>query len=197
MPHFYNFKQKYFISTNFKVMYSTFRKQEYLKKVKLFRLLFSSKNKYIVVRNPYDRLESFYRDKLGKSLLLEKKWLRSQKIYFKPLGVNSKSREEKFKALQKMSFEEFIKLLPLTYQKNRHLHLQNKIFKNIKPKRVIQMEKTEDLFFMQTQLQLDMNIKANKTDKQSEIIWSPEMIDIVNTVYKADFEQYGYLKKEN
>lgn len=197
MPHFYNFKENYFISTNFKVMYSTLRRQEFLKKVKLFRLLLSSKDKYIIVRNPYTRLESFYRDKLGKSLRLEKKWLRSQKIYFKPLGINSKTREEKFNALKNISFEEFIKLIPVTFQKNRHLHLQSKIFQKIKPKRIFKMENKEDHLFMKTNLHLNMDIQANKTDKESEIIWTPELLKIVNTVYKIDFEKFRYATREN
>ncbi len=196
MPHFKNIKYGYFISVNFKVMYSTLRVQKDLSKVKLFRLLFSKKDKYIVVRNPYERLESFYRDKLGTHLVESKKWARSQKIFFNPLAVKNKSTREKFKALSSLSFESFVKLLPEVYTKNRHLHPQNRLFKKIKHKKILYMEKEEDLLFLAENLHLDLNIKANTTDKSKHHLeWTPSMISIVNNLYAEDFKLYNFERK--
>lgn len=177
-------------------MYSTLRTQKHLKKVKLFRLLLSKKNKYILVRNPYERLESFYRDKLGKDLVESKKWARSQKIFFKPLGVEKKGTQEKFNALNNVTFESFVKLLPEIYTKNRHLHPQNRLFKNISHKRVLYMEKKEDLLFMAENLHLDLNIKANTTDKSKHHLeWTPQMVSVVNKLYANDFKLYNFESK--
>ncbi len=196
MPHFYNYKEKYFISTNFKVMYSTLRRQEYLKKVKLFFLLFSNKDKYIIVREPYDRMESFFRDRLRKRLTNDNEWLRSQKIFFKPLQVKNKSTSEKFKALEKLNFEDFIKLVPVVYNKNRHLHPQNYIFKRILPKRILKLNNVADMEFLANNLNINVDIKANSTDQfKTDITWTKELIEIVNQIYHKDFELYGFEKK--
>ncbi len=177
-------------------MYSTLRVQKHLRKVKLFRLLLSKKDKYILVRDPYKRLESFYRDKLGKHLDENKKWARSQKIFFKPLELEKMSVREKFKALNNLSFESFVKLLPEVYSKNRHLHPQNRLFKKIKHKRVLYMEKEEDLLFLAENLHLDLNIKANTTDKSKHHLeWTPNMISIVNNLYAEDFKLYNFERK--
>lgn len=177
-------------------MYSTLYEQKHLRKVKLYRLLFSKKDKYIIVRNPYTRLESFFRDKLGKHLDEDRKWARSQKIFFKPLGIENKSPHEKFNALNNLNFESFVKLLPEVYTKNRHLHSQNRLFKKIKPKRVLYMEKEEDLLFLAENLHLDLSIKANTTDKtKQQLVWTPQMISIVNNLYAEDFELYNYERK--
>ncbi len=196
MPHFKNIKYGYFISVNFKVMYSTMRTQKHLKKVKLFWLLFSKKDKYILVRNPYERLESFYRDKLGKHLVESNKWARSQKIFFRPLGIKNKNTHEKFKQLSNLSFESFIKLLPEVYTKNRHLHPQNRMFKKVNHTKVLYMEKKEDLLFLAENLHLDLNIKANTTDKSKHHLeWKPQMISIVNKLYAEDFKLYNFERK--
>lgn len=196
MPHFYNYKEKYFISTNFKVMYSTLRRQQYLKKVKLFFLMFSKKDKFIIVREPYDRMESFFRDRLRKRLTNDNEWLRSQKIFFKPLDVHKGSTTKKYEALANLSFEEFIKLLPEVFNKNRHLHPQNYIFKRIMPKRILKLNNATDMEFLASNLNLNIKIKANSTDQmKTDIKWTKELIEIVNQVYHKDFELYGFDKK--
>lgn len=196
MPHFYNKEENYFISTNFKVMYTTLKRQKQLKKVKLVRLLLSKKDKYVIVRDPYNRMESFFKDRLRKKLNKEKDWLRSQKIFFKPLGVSQKSDEEKYNALATLSFAEFIKLLPVVYTKNRHLHPQYQLFKSFKPKKVLKMKNKNDLQFLTQELHLNLNIKANATQENtSEIKWTKDLYKNVNTVYAKDFQRYSFSKK--
>ena len=197
MPHFLNAKKHYFLSLNFKVMYTTMKKQVDLKKVLWIRPLLSTYDKYFIVRNPYDRLESFYRDKLGKDVNPRKIWLSSQKIYFEPLGITDATDEVKMQAIRDMTFEQFIRILPLNYMKNRHLHPQYKIFSGLKPKRILKMENPDDMRFLSEKLQLDMEIRANSTEKnEKHIHWDKDLADIVNRIYEKDFKLYAYPYKE-
>jgi hypothetical protein len=193
MPHFLNTKEHYFLSLNFKVMYTTMKRQANLKKVLWIRPLLSSNDKYFIVRNPYDRLESFYRDKLGKDLSLKRNWLSSQKIYFEPLGLTKASDEMKIQVIRDMTFEQFIRLLPLTYMKNRHLHPQYKIFTGLRAKRILKMESPADMRYLNEKLHLDMDIRANSTHQvDKNIHWDKDLADIVNRIYEKDFELYAY-----
>ena len=197
MPHFYNKKEKYYISVNFKVMYSSMRIQKHLKKVKPFWLKLSSKPKYVIGRDPYTRLESFYRDKLNKDLDKTNYWLRSQKIFFKPLGLKkSDSIEKKYAALKNISFQEFIQFLPEVYMNNRHLHPQYKIFKNLKVEKKFKMESKDDRDYIENNLKLDLSKKANTTQKSKfDLQWNQNMINIVNKLYHQDFDYFNYTKK--
>lgn len=196
MPHFYNQKEHYFISTNFKVMYTTLKRHKQLKKVSLIRLILSKRDKYVIVRDPYERLESFFKDRLRKRLITENEWLRSQIIFFKPLGISTKSEEEKYNTIITLPFDQFIKLLPVVYKKNRHLHPQYWLFKQFKPKRVLKMKNPGDMQFLIDKLHLDLNIKANSTDaNKSEIHWNDDLYKIVNKIYHKDFELFGFSKK--
>ena len=197
MPHFYNNKEKYFVSVNFKVMYSSMREQTHLKKVKSFRLYFSKKPKYVIGRKPYTRLESFYRDKLNKDLDKTSYWLRSQKIFFKPLGIKkSDSIEKKYTSLKKITFPEFIRFLPEVHMNNRHLHPQYIIFKKLKVEKKFKMESKENRDFIETELKLDLSQKVNTTEKAKfDLQWTDEMYKIVNEVYKEDFDYFNYSKK--
>lgn len=193
MPHFLNAKAHYFLSLNFKVMYTTMKKQKDLKKVLWIRPLLSKYDKYFIVRNPYDRLESFYRDKLGKDVNHQKIWLSSQKIYFEPLEITDSPDEIKMQVIRDMTFEQFIRILSMNYMKNRHLHPQYKIFTGLKPKRILKMENPDDLRFLSETLNLDMDIRANSTGKADKYIhWDKELADIVNRIYEKDFKLYGY-----
>ena len=197
MPHFYNKKEKYYISVNFKVMYSSMRIQKHLKKVKPFWLKLSSKPKYVVGRDPYTRLESFYRDKLNKDLDKTSYWLRSQKIFFKPLGIKkSASKEQKYNSLKNINFQEFIQFLPEVYMNNRHLHPQYKIFKSLNVAKKFKMESKEDRDYIEQHLKLDLSKKANTTQKSKfDLQWNQNMINIVNKLYHQDFEYFNYTKK--
>ncbi len=198
MPHFKNREKDYIISTNFKVMYSTLKKSRGLKKLKEELIwLYRPRVNYVIGRNPYTRLESFFRDKLNKSLNNSQKWTRNQKIFFKPLGLSCKNtHQEKYDALNRLTFEDFIQLLPVVYMKNRHLHPQVKIFKNLRNVHKLKLESQADLQFMKDELEIDTEIRANKTDqKQFDFEWTREMWDIVNELYSEDFDFFDYPKQ--
>ena len=197
MPHFKNKSKDYIISTNFKVMYSTLRKQPELKKLKEELIwLYQPRVNYVLGRNPYKRLESFYRDKLNKDLGIDKKLVRSQKIFLKPLGLSLKNAKQEIVAsLSQLTFEEFIMLLPQVYLNNRHLHPQLKIFKNRKNIHKLKLESKTDLDFMNEKLGINTEIKANTTRKNNfELDWNTAMYKVVNKLYGEDFNFFGYEK---
>ncbi|MGM0532583.1 MAG: sulfotransferase family 2 domain-containing protein [Bacteroidota bacterium] len=197
MPHFKNREKDYIISTNFKVMYSTLRKSQGLKRLKEELIwLHRPRVNYVIGRNPYDRLESFYRDKLNKRVNTSWKWGRTHKIFFKPLGLSFfSSNQEKFNAFKELTFEKFIRLLPQAYMKNRHLHPQVKILKDLKNVHKLKLESEEDLQFMKNELGIDTGIRANQTDKKDfDLKWTREMYDVVNKLYSEDFDFFGYPK---
>jgi len=165
MPHFKNREKDYIISTNFKVMYSTLKKSSGLKKLKEELIwLYRPRINYAIGRDPYDRLESFYRDKLNKCLNTSRKWGRTQRIFFKPLGLSIFSaHQKKFEALNQVDFEKFIQLLPQVYRKNRHLHPQVKVLKNLRNVHTLKLESEDDLQFMKNELGID----TSRRERQS------------------------------
>lgn len=59
------------------------------------------------------------------------------------------------------------------------------------------MENPDDMRFLSEKLQLDMEIRANSTEKnEKHIHWDKDLADIVNRIYEKDFKLYGYLYKE-
>jgi hypothetical protein len=48
---------------------------------------------------------------------------------------------------------------------------------------------------MRKKLNIDLNIKANVTDKQN-IDWQKNMIEVVNKIYNEDFRLFDYQKNE-
>lgn len=95
MPIFKKGNNSLYLLTNYKVMYSTLKQQKEIR-----RIVFSNKTQfkivltqwflnnfrfYLIVRNPYDKIESFFREKFRKSLDHYEKngfWQESQKIFF-------------------------------------------------------------------------------------------------------------------
>ncbi|MGM0377517.1 MAG: hypothetical protein ACQEQ0_12145, partial [Bacteroidota bacterium] len=98
-------------------------------------------------------------------------------------------------AFKELTFEKFIRLLPQAYMKNRHLHPQVKILKDLKNVHKLKLESEEDLQFMKNELGIDTGIRANQTDKKDfDLKWTREMYDVVNKLYSEDFDFFGYAK---
>ena len=70
MPHFVNKKRDYIITTSFKCGYSTLNRNDNLIKISSRELLEYKKKRnnyhYMVCRNPYNRVESLFKDKFRK-----------------------------------------------------------------------------------------------------------------------------------
>lgn len=172
-------------------MYSMLKKQKHWKKSKNWLIKLFPYKRFGLVRDPYERLVSFYFDKLNKSLDDTNSFVRSQHIFFPVLNIEKASSLEKYRALKAIDFNEFIKLLPDIYDKNRHLHPQHWVFACLKINRFLQIENQTSQYFIQNDLDIDISIKANVTQKDT-FRWNSESRKIVNTIYNKDFKKYGY-----
>lgn len=211
MPHFQGSKNTT-ISTNLKVMYSSLKAQTSLQRMR--RLAFSwmifkeqmglvSKQKhYLLVRNPYKKLESFFKNKLRRSVTSDNQWQASQRIFFPYLGIKTNDNPNEIEAkLKSISFQQFIEWLPLLYKKDRHLIPQYKIEylnlglwkRQIHFDEICRIEDTEELNKIAQELNIDLKIRVNSTKHMNtEIHWTPQLYKIVHRIYEQDFERYGY-----
>lgn len=212
MPHFYCDSQNTYVSTNFKVMWSTLKNREELRKIRGVSLFFQKLKEnmgiaregkhYLLVRDPYARVESFFRDKLRKHVDDSAKWQRSQRIFFPLLGLNKNLPPRQIQeALQAFSFEHFIKALPRVYRKDPHLYPQHWVeyfgpqqwgwrmpFSNC-----LKIEEPEAIRTLERTLYLDFGPPQNSTrDMKEQLQWTPELRKIVQQIYEEDFNRYGY-----
>mgnify|MGYP006449343245 CR=1 FL=1 len=65
----------------------------------------------------------------------------------------------------KKSKNRLIKLPPQVYRKNRHLHPQHWVFDNVKIDKFLQIDNESAQQLMQNKLDINLNIKANVTQK--------------------------------
>ena len=193
MIHFFHKKNKILVSTNLKVMYSSLKQTDSLVEIKYKKFLFLKiinifkVKHYLLVRNPYTRIVSFYKNKfqaIPKKILNRKlfKFEGIEKLFFTHLNINSDDTNDVIASkLCSLSFVDFIRLLPQYYQKDYHMHPQSRVFySKIKPgwfrwflvplqryiiKFKIQIIKIEDLEKMNAlakKIDLDMSIKKNQ-----------------------------------
>mgnify|MGYP006291511239 FL=1 len=210
-------KENYFLFTNLKVMYGTLSRQKGLisisnKVLPIFllrdKLFFKKRKKYLIVRNPYEKIVSFYTHKFvfnklytSENNLKNIKVQNCQRIFFPLLGLSGKEEKKIIgKRLTELSFEDFIKLLPQVYDKDDHLwpqfwafHIRYKGFP-IMPlsyNKVYLIEK--NMNDIREKLKIDIGIRANKTYHDSyEKYFSSISYAIVNEIYNKDFLFFGY-----
>ncbi len=210
MPYFYNTNSGDIIIANYKVMNSTVRKQTnwfVLSNWKIALIIVLSKfsfkkKKYFLVRNPYDRLVSFYENKFKRNpteLLAgdsSKDWQYCQKIFFHKLGISSKhTLEEKCKIFTNTSFENFIEMLPDLYMTDLHLIPQYKILKlffwRVKYDRLIKIEDMDEEFMKS--IEVDIMVRVNKTVRTKwQDYYSVSTKSRVKDLYNRDFEIFKY-----
>lgn len=211
-----------FLVTNLKVMYSSLTVQESIEevpkslglflKLAFHSLLGSKRTKYyLIVRNPYSRLESFFKNKFRSTLpniIKSGKWQHCHEIFFPFLDLKSNdSASDIAKRLSSISFSEFISLLPLTYKKDGHLFPQSwaksfyirkwglKLAVPLKYSSIFKLESKNDLTRLSEIFHLDLSIKENSTESiMEEIKWSREEVHIINELYHDDFDAYAYDK---
>lgn len=213
MPHFQS-QKNIAISTNLKVMYSSLKAQSSLRKMRRIAFIWmitkekigisKKKKHYLLVRHPYTRLASFFKNKLRKSVTDDNKWQPSQRIFFLLLNISKKDSPKAIQAkLKAVTFEQFIEWLPELYQKNRHLYPQfwieylnmNGFNGQVTFDKICPIENQEELIEIANELELDLSIRENSTnDTNLEISWTPKLKAIVQEIYKEDFERYGYAR---
>ena len=218
MIHYKQSDYNQFLSTNFKVMSTTLSAQENLEKIDLKQVIrYKIKNKihskrsihYLIVRNPYHRLISFFQEKFSYfpriSSKLEKKivWQDCHKLFFPYLEITKDLPSgEIADRLSNFNFIDFINILPSTYLKDGHITPQCHL-KTLKGRqifipsfffsKIVQIEKKHELEKMGIEYQLDLREKQNTTQEQKVENWfTTRQFEIVNSIYKKDFEYYNY-----
>ncbi len=218
MVHFFHKKNKILISTNLKVMYSSLYSTDSLDEIfwkeflfKKITNIFRAKH-YLLVRNPYTRIISFYKDKMQQltKMQLNKtsfEFQDAQKMFFTSLNIDSNdSKDVIISKLSNTSFVDFIRLLPNHYLKDSHTHLQGKAFFQKKRRfyssltsyifkfkiQIIKIENLEKMNIFAKKIDLDMSLKKNSTQSIETPNLTPETIKIINKIYYDDFTLFGY-----
>ncbi|MFK7946398.1 MAG: sulfotransferase family 2 domain-containing protein [Saprospiraceae bacterium] len=211
MAHFKSTIRKAYISTSFKVMWSSLKAQENLKKLKGFPLFFRKIGEafkiipkhehYLLVRNPYKRLESCFKDKFRKNLPV-KRGQTIHRLFYPILGITKNDELQKVhEILLAYTFEDFIKELPSVYNKDPHLYPQfwssllgfNRLNWNAKFNKIYKLEHQQDIQDLEQNFKLNLKKTKNSTKKvETNIVWTSEMREIVNKIYKNDFLWYNY-----
>lgn len=213
MPRFVHPTERYVLSTSFKVMSSTLAAQPALRPIgadpRLLAWLYGAPRwrHHVLVRDPFDRLVSFYLDKLGPTgtaWARQHGWQRCQRLFFPVAGVSDRDRPDRVgRALNDISFEQFVGLLPRFAHRDPHLapqveslHLRLPLVPvGVWPPvdRVLRMER--DLDFLYTNLRLDPSIHLNHRRAGSERPqFTPELRRVVERVYRRDFDAFGYAR---
>jgi len=223
MAVLFNSNEGCYVFTNLKVMFSTLNNHEVLthcdrdRKVDkytyaclLLRKIGLGPATYLLVRNPYARIVSFFEDKFRSHPVLERErgftgfdeWQDCQQIFFDQLDIDSSidSPEIISRQLEAVSFGEMVEVLPEVYRNDPHLRPQIEICKlrwrqlslHIRFDRIIPIEEM-DAAFMRERLGVDITQRYNSTDRSSyEKYLSPDTLPVLNAVYCKDFECFGY-----
>ena len=219
MPYFICHSPRYLLATNLKAMFSTLTEQSRLQRLsrpgQLWCALLQSGRlrdfgpQYLIVRDPYRRLVSFFNDKFRQHPLGVDsskpygEWQSCQKLLFPYMGVTRSTPPEQIRrALSEFSFERFVRCLPGIYMRDGHLRPQNRIrFVAVKGvplgvfrvHRVLRMESTADMQFLSMELGVDTTRCHNATTTRStDNLYTPELLTIVNRLYADDFSDYAY-----
>lgn len=212
MPSFINVNETFILVTNFKVMYSTLRSQpnllpipDYIARRKIFdnKIRRGHLKSYLLVRNPYDRLVSFFINKFKDDHLnrINKNWQHCQLIFFPYLDLTPEEDETIIAdRLTSTSFEEFALLLPEVYDLDLHLHPQSwmvhRKWKGFLPLKVpfdniFKME--SDLDRLENELGLDISKADNPTRHTAyQDYFTQRSLQAVNELYMRDFELFSY-----
>jgi hypothetical protein len=212
MPSFIDVQETYILSTNFKVMYSTLHSQpnllplpDYIARRRIFRdkIKGGKLKSYLLVRNPYDRLVSFYTNKFKDDHLkrINKNWQHCQLIFFPYLDLSPQSDEATIAdRLTNTSFEEFTLLLPEVYDLDLHLHPQSWLVKRkwkgfllftVPFDKTFKME--SDLNRLEVELGLDIGILDNPTWHAAyQDYFTRRSLEVANELYALDFALFDY-----
>lgn len=211
--------------TNYKVMYSTLKTQESLKKIPKHRLFFYAvlswvnphKKFYLVVRNPFDRIRSFYKSKFLKAeknrlwLQANKKgdWEDCTEYFFPYLDLGIKPDPIKVsERLMNTEFQRVLTILPEVYNKDGHMQPQY-YSKNISLKmydsvlsffsipmnfiRIFKMENPDDMKDIEEIFSIDLSSsRNNSSDVADNFSWDQASIETIRNLYEKDFVLFGY-----
>ncbi len=217
MVHFKIKGQFKFLTTNFKVMYSSLSTYPHLKKLhfgQLFILrlgcwILNIKSEHILlVRNPYYRTISFFQDKFQVNPIIDRKdrryheWQDCQRLFFQYLGVKKNDSYDSIaKKLISLKFDNFLSFLPKVYLQDPHIRPQSQLnfpicTLNLSPgffSEIIQLEDEARLKDFGNRFGIDLNLKVNSTSSQKIKNWfNITNAEVIKNLYKNDFEFFNY-----
>jgi hypothetical protein len=213
--HYLSKRGNCFLSTNYKVWFSTLENQQELVRASTDEVLQNSmqddlslrKKHFLLTRDPYDRLESFFRDKFRKNILSipsakRHNWQYCQRLFFSTMQIRDENNTEKIReAFLKYSFADFMNYLPNVWRLDGHLAPQYEahflassagliklVFDSYLP---VESENTS--LFLTAELEIDLSLARNSTKSVTEKInWTPEARAIANKIYREDFVNLNY-----
>ncbi|HYD50094.1 MAG TPA: sulfotransferase family 2 domain-containing protein [Terriglobales bacterium] len=206
MPSFYHRRRNYLITTSLKVMYSSLAQQPELEPLHDAEAwtrywLTPGVERFCLVRDPYDRLVSFYTDKLRTAPKTARKagWQHCQRIFFADLALAEEMPDDQIaERLRAVTFEEFLALLPRLYRKDPHLWPQARSLTYragplplpAPSGTILKMEAAAEVC---ERLALDPTIHVNRTEHDDpHALFRSAGYAIANRIYRNDFKRYGY-----
>lgn len=161
----------------------------------------------MLVRNPYKRVESYFREKLRQKVRLvfgETPYIlkRHQAIFYPYIGLTEQdSLQQKHDRLLALDFKSFIRALPDVFAVEDHLAPQTRNFTRsilgrsftMKMNRYVRIERKDEMSELANYLGLDLSIRLNSSAEVSETLeWDRESIEIIKKIYADDFKTFGY-----
>lgn len=179
---FFNLKNEYvFVSK--KVCYSSFCSMDQNKCRRVWEILdFNNSILRAIVRNPYSRLESMYKDKLLYNV-------NKENIQTNQIEIIKIFGESMFFDL-KISFADFVFAIPNLIYNECHFFPQSMFI----PKFIDNIHKMENKSELDCVFSLfnRNNVICNKTP-DLKLEWTYEMRNIINNLYYEDFIRFNYI----
>ena len=213
MPVFRNSKERIYALVSYKVLYSKFRGAENWQELGLCptpRLLARSilKDRAIctlfVVRSPYGRVVSCFLDKFRKQPTRINEpvfeWQACHEVMYDYCGIcATDSHAEKASKFRRLTFDNFIDILPAIYMRDPHFQPQSwsrrlyvghaKAF-NWPNCRIVKMEHSDELSRVPD---IDWSVRANSTSHiEPDFCVTEKHKSAIRQVYKEDFQLGGY-----
>lgn len=218
MPHFYSKEKALWVTTNYKVMFSRVRDEpDYLRfsrsKYALhhFHRIINRQENVLLVRNPYDRLLSFYKNKFiqnpkNKSLDYNARF-HFHNWYFPDAFISNDDDEITVKnKLASTTFLGFLNQLTILFDQDAHTLPQHFMMKYhlksgvnlqipIKFTHIIKIDDRNEMDFFSNLSGIDISKRSNSTRKfifDNSDNDNKDMYEIINKLYAKDFECFNY-----
>jgi tetratricopeptide (TPR) repeat protein len=172
------------IFLNLKCAYSTFK--FYASKNHVFRYNRGDCNRFYkiaLVRCPYKRIESFYKDKLIKQVTKTNR-LPAQLDYLSYFFPRKKLID------QEVSLEELICAIDRGYMDDHLIPQHENIPDNVDE--IVHLEKKEEHQIIKQRFDIEFEKTHSTEDIQIELVWTDRMKGIIQKFYQKDFQLFGY-----